>query len=128
MKTLTKKIKQRKNPKSLTLYHGTSLVNAKLLLKNGWQPNKTSKGSNQGQTKYLYLTTEPLDALWFAEEKGESTILQIITPIEYLIVDPENGVGETIDEELKISKRIKFPAKFALYKELESSAFTLYSM
>lgn len=128
MKTKIKTKRKRKNPEQLILYHGTSSRNANLLLKNGWQPNKVSKGANQGQTKYLYLTTEPLDALWFAEEKGESTILQVIVPIEYLIVDPEDGVGETVDEELEISKRTKFPAKFALFVELESSAFTLYSV
>lgn len=122
------KIQRKRNPNTLKLYHGTSLRNANLLLKNGWQPNKVSRGANQGQTKYLYLTTEPLDALWFAEEKGESTILQIMVPIEYLIVDPEDGVGETIEEELKISKRLKMPAKFALIKELEASNFDLYSV
>ena len=122
------KIQRKRNPNTLKLYHGTSLRNANLLLKNGWHPNKVSRGANQGQTKYLYLTTEPLDALWFAEEKGESTILQVMVPIDYLIVDPEDGVGETVDEELKISKRLKMPAKFALIKELEASNFDLCSV
>lgn len=121
----TKNKLKKKNPDQLKLYHGTSLENAKLFLENGWQPNKISKGANQGQTKYLYLTNEPLDALWFAQEKGESSILEVTVPINYLIVDPEDGVGESVDEELKISHRLKTPAKLALFKELRYTNFQL---
>lgn len=51
-----------------TLYHGTTSATARSLLQRGWSPNFVSTGANCGQSRYLYLTTEYEDALWFAHQ------------------------------------------------------------
>jgi hypothetical protein len=63
----------------ITMYHGTCKSSAEYLIENGWKPNQIHSGSNQGQSKYLYLTSIKEDALWFAEEKGCNDILKVIT-------------------------------------------------
>lgn len=109
---------------TITLYHGTSETSARNLLANGWQPNVWKKGGNMGQTRYLYLTIEPEDARWFANEKGEDTVLRVKNvPFENLIVDPEDGIGDDIYDELDGARRLGLPAKFALKTPLPKNHF-----
>ena len=89
---------------TVILYHGTCPESAKILLTKGWQPNSGSVGANMGQSRYLYLTTELEDALWFAQEKGCDTVLKVSNvPLSILKVDPEDGVGDTVYDELHSS-------------------------
>ena len=59
--------------RTLILYHGTCEGNGKNLIENGWKPTNSWYGGNMGNPNYLYLSSEPQDALWFAEEKGCNT-------------------------------------------------------
>ena len=112
----------------MTLYHGTTRENAKLLLKNGFIPNQVGRGSNQGQSQFLYLTTDEENALWFSEQSGSNIVLEISNINEsWLIVDPEDGVGESVEDELKISMRTKTPANFALKFPIGPEHFKLIS-
>jgi len=107
------------------LYHGTCIENAKSLIKNGWSPRSGSMGGNMGQSKYLYLTTDPEDAMWFANEKGCDTVISLHNvPKNFLIVDPEDGTYDTVDEEL--NSKHGFPGKVALTKYLGSEHFKLF--
>lgn len=108
----------------VTLFHGTTKENAELLLAHGWEPNKVSPGANQGQSQYLYLTNHPENARWFSEQKGENTILVLEdVPIEYLLVDPEDGVYDTVDDELKTLSRSGIPGCVVLAKPLPAKYF-----
>lgn len=111
---------------TITLYHGTCVENAKRLVENGWKPNSGSVGGNLGQSKYLYLSSDYEDALWFAEEKGCNSVVQINdVPLDYLIPDPEDESGYTMSELLDRLNRSKIPSKFALTTSLPSSYFTI---
>jgi RNA:NAD 2''-phosphotransferase len=105
-----------------TLYHGTTAENAELLLEHGWEPNKVSGGGNCGQSRYLYLSTGYEDALWFAEQKGSDIVLEVSDiPLDHLRVDPEDGVYDTVEEEM--SSPGGFPGKLVLTRPLEASRF-----
>lgn len=104
------------------LYHGTTAYDGAALLKNGWEPNKWGMGGNCGQTCYLYLSTEYEDALWFSQEKGESTVLKVEVPFDMLLVDPEDGFKDTVEEELALTA-----GKVVVFKPLPASAFSRYS-
>lgn len=109
---------------TLTLYHGTTPEAARLLADNGWQPNMVPAGANQGQPRYLYLTTHYEDALWFAEQKGCDTVVRLDdVPIDILAVDPEDGIGDTVLEE--VSSPHGLPGKLVLTRPLASSHFTV---
>lgn len=111
---------------TITLYHGTCKENAISLIENGWQPKEGYIGANQGQSKYLYLTTEPEDAMWFAEEKGCDTVVKIENiPLSFLRPDPEDEAGYSMSDLLDRIKNTPFPAKFALLKALSSDYFSL---
>lgn len=111
--------------KTITLYHGTTPESAEFLVQNGWQPNRFATGSQCGQSRYLYLTTHPDDALWFANEKGSDTVLELKDiPYSMLKVDPEDGIGETIEEE--IGSPHGLPGKLVLTQTVEASFFELY--
>lgn len=113
--------------KTITLYHGTTPDSAELLMQNGWQPNSFASGSHCGQTRYLYLTTHPEDALWFANEKGSETVLEMKdVPYSMLKVDPEDGIGDTIEEE--VGSPHGMPGKVVLTKAIDASAFELYGV
>ena len=115
--------------KTITLFHGTSENNANLLINNGWKPNKILSGGNMGQSKYLYLTTDKEDALWFAEESGNNTILKISDiPLDYIRFDPEDGDGDLFNYNInvainKINNGYQLPIKFVLCKELGKEHF-----
>lgn len=114
---------------NITLYHGTCEHNANELLKNGWSPNQIGQGGNMGQPQYLYVSTEPEDALWFAEEKGCNTVLKIInTPIESLKFDPEDGCADLFDYSIdvalkKLENEYQSPIKFVITKPLGNEHF-----
>lgn len=110
--------------KTYILYHGTCEDNAKSLIQNGWQPNSGNRGGNMGQTRYLYLTSGTEDALWFAQEKGCNTIVEVSNiPESYLIVDPEDGVADNVHDE--INNQFNLPGKVALTKSLDKSHFRI---
>lgn len=110
--------------RTMTLYHGTSDDAARALLDRGWEPNKWHSGGQCGQTRYLYLTNMPENAKWFAEEKGSDTVVVVKdVPIEYLEVDPEDGVAETVEEEL--SNPHGLPGNVVLTKALPASHFSI---
>jgi hypothetical protein len=109
----------------LKLYHGTCEDNADALCRNGWQPNAAPSGANQGQRRYLYVSTVEEDALWFASEKGCSAVVMIQSvPLDSLAVDPEDGIGQTIEQELAYAKKIGFPAKLVITKPVSADHFT----
>ena len=108
----------------MKIYHGTTEKSAELLLKNGWQPNQVNSGANQGDSRYLYVTTEIEDALWFSEQTGSRVILEILNfSLDNLKVDPEDGITESIEEELEISQKNRTPAKFVIISPLSSQCF-----
>jgi hypothetical protein len=96
-------------------------------LSHGWEPNSGFKGTNQGNPRYLYVTTKPQNAEWFANERNCDTVLQLIVSKAYLAVDPEDGIGETIDEELAAAERNHLPANLVVFKPLPANAFKIYS-
>lgn len=106
------------------LYHGTCEDSAANLVQNGWRPNAWSRGGNQGQRRYLYLTTGYEDALWFAEQNGCISVVEVHdVPIDHLIPDPEDATGDTVAAELAASQRHGLPAKLALVRPLPASHF-----
>jgi len=116
--------------KKITVYHGTCDSDADYLLQNGYNPNNknTMVGGNIGQRGLLYVTTEPENAFWFAQEKGCDVVLEISdVSIEALIVDPEDGYGESVEEELKFSKETGVPAYLAVNDKLDKRQFSHYA-
>jgi len=113
------------NTRKLTLYHGTCRENANNLVENGWKPINKS-GSNMGNPNYLYLSSEPEDALWFAEEKGCNTVVEVKDiPIEFLRPDPEDEAGFTMSDLLNRIDTTGYPAKFALFQSLDNKHFKI---
>jgi GNAT superfamily N-acetyltransferase len=107
---------------TVTLYHGTCPENGEALCKNGWAPRQSSMGGNMGQPRYLYLSTGKEDALWFAEEKGCSTLVEVKdVPLSYLKVDPEDGTSDTLEEELHSTTGL--PGKVVLTRPLPAEHF-----
>lgn len=112
--------------KFITLYHGTKYDNALNLIENGWQPNMGYQGANMGQSKYLYLTTEIENALWYADENGGNTVVEVKDiPIEYLKPDPEDEAGYTIQDLFDRIKTTNSPANFVLFNPLNKSHFKI---
>lgn len=112
---------------TITLYHGTCDIHGSLLIENGWGPNKVGSGANMGNPKYLYLSSEPEDALWFAQEKGCETVIKVKDiPLDYLRPDPEDEAGYTMNELISRMKRTGMPSKFVLFISLDKSHFSLY--
>ena len=113
-----------KKAKTITLYHGTCPENAEALIKNGWQPNQASVGGNAGQTRFLYLTDEPENALGYAQEKGCNTLVEVSrVPMTQLAVDPEDGTAETVEEEL--NKEMGLPGNVVLTQALQAAHFRI---
>jgi len=112
----------------ITLYHGTTKEAAKKILQEGWEPNIASRGGNQGNPNFLYVTNEPENALWFAQEKGDDVVLILEDyPLELLKVDPEDGIGASVEEELLISQKNKTPAYFIIQTPLSANKIRLFS-
>ena len=109
---------------TITLYHGTCPENGEALCKNGWVPRQSSMGGNMGQPRYLYLSTGKEDALWYAEEKGCNTLVEVKdVPLRYLKVDPEDGTSDTLEEELH--KKSGLPGKVVLTRPLPAEHFRI---
>ena len=88
--------------KIYVLYHGTTTASAENLLKNGWRPDSWCQGNQCGQTKYLYLTNEPENAEWYAQEKDSGVVLKVLVDKNNLKVDPEDGTADNIEDELSL--------------------------
>ena len=84
----------------LTLYHGTTRENAEALLSHGFDPSGWRRGANCGRTGMLYLTDDPMNAQWFGEQFGDGVVLEFRPRACDLVVDPEDGVEETVVKEL----------------------------
>lgn len=112
---------------TLDLYHGTCPENLDNLLKNGWLPRTTGVGGNMGQPKYLYVSSDPEDALWFSQEKGCNTVIKISNvPISYLKPDPEDESGFTMGELLFRIKNSNSPSKFVITQPIEKKYFSIF--
>lgn len=109
----------------MKVYHGTTIDNAKNIVENGWRPFSGGVGANCGNNAYLYVTTEKENALWFAAQKGGDTIIEIEVGIDELYIDPEDGVGETVEEELFFNNKNGFPSNFTLRKEVFKNRFEI---
>lgn len=107
----------------MILYHGTTRESAEILMKNGWKPDSWTQGNHCGQTKFLYLTNEPENALWYSQEKGECIVLDVIVDIEDLKVDPEDGICDLLEDELKLDV-----GNVVLTKSLMASNFSINPM
>lgn len=111
--------------RAVTLYHGTAAANAQRLLADGWKPGMAHSGSHRGQIRYLYLTTTPENALWYAHEKGAETVLEVRdVPLTFLHVDPEDGTAPTVEGELALS--LGLPGNLVLQQALSAAHFSLY--
>lgn len=84
----------------VTLYHGTSAENAESLLSRGFSPEGWRRGPNCGRRGHLYLTSDPENAAWYAERFDNGVVLAFEVAVEDLIVDPEDGVFDTVAEEI----------------------------
>lgn len=108
----------------ITLYHGTTLENGLNLIKYGWEPNRYS---NNIISNYLYLTSDYDDALWYANEKGGKTVIEISNiPIEYLQPDPVNEVGYNMTNLIHRIKKGNKPSKFILTEQLNCDFFNIF--
>ena len=116
------KLYEEYNESSVILYHGTSKENEKELLKNGWMPNMKRSGSQQGDPQYLYLATSPENAVWYAAKKdNDMNVLEVIVPIDYLRVDPHDGIYGNVKEEIEKGTSL------ILTKPLDYSHFKKYN-
>lgn len=99
------------------LYHGTCQDSAENMVKNGWSPNSHGVGGNDGNPSFLYVTNEYDNAMWFAEEKGCNTVIELKEiPIDSMGVDPEDGIGSDVEEEVAL--RGNFPSYFIIKKKI----------
>lgn len=105
----------------ITLYHGTTELNAEKLRKNGWEPYSGSRGNQYGNIAYLYLTNIYENALWFANEKNSHSVLSVKLPFKDLIVDPEDGSGDNIFQEYFSSLAFGLPAYLSATKPIDFS-------
>lgn len=110
---------------SRTLFHGTSDENAAALCADGWRPGERSCGSQMGNPRLFYLTTTPENALWYAQDKGSSAVLEVTVDETDLIVDPQDGYRDTVEEELAGVHSL--PGNLATRLALPSTAFRLLS-
>lgn len=98
-----------------TLYHGTTAEAAAALLREGWKPGAGAMGGNCGNSRYLYLTDDLENALWFASVKGANTVVVIRdVPVTSVMSDPEDRGGETIEAQLATRQKLGLPISVAL--------------
>lgn len=113
------------------LYHGTCLENAKSLMKNGFDPsNPWDPSANCGRPGLLYVTDVPDNALWFAENIGCHTVVEIRGISEKdLIVDPDDGRSESdkVEDELAYAKMHHMPAYLAIRSRVTPEKFSIYN-
>lgn len=107
---------------SVTLYHGTSTVSAVALEEHGWRPHEWPAGPQCGNPGLLYLTTIPENALWYSQERGSDAVLEVTVEIGDLILDPEDGIRDSVEEELNPPSG---PGNLATRTPLPASSFRL---
>jgi hypothetical protein len=113
------------NVEFITLYHGTTLLNGLNLVKYGWEPNRCA--TDLSNSKYLYLTSDYDDAMWYANEKSGNTIVEITNiPIDFLSPDPESEIGYNIENLLRRLIKNKKPSKFVLTQTLNNEHFNIF--
>ncbi len=118
-------LREQLSKKFITLFHGTTKESAEMLMKTGWVPNSGRITANMGNRKYFYLTSDPEDALWFANEVGDETVLMVSNiPISGLYPDPDDSSGYSLEELLK--SMYKHPSKFIVKTPISASQFSIY--
>jgi hypothetical protein len=109
------------NSKEIDLYVGCSEEKAKSLLTNGWKPNMNREywrnSEHGGQGRYLYLTNVPENARWYGE-----AVLKVTVAYDDLIVDPEDGTAETVEDEL--NNTLGLPGSVCATKPLSKYKFS----
>ncbi|WP_371436167.1 hypothetical protein [Polaromonas sp.] len=108
------------------LFHGTTRENALQLLKVGCG-GRAPTGANQGSRSLLYVTTDPRNALWFSQQAGERVVLQVRVPAAQLVVDPEDGTHDSVEEELQTSMVTRVPGTLAVVGTLGQAAFAVHN-
>jgi hypothetical protein len=109
-------------PSTPTLYHGTDRRFAQRLLAHGWAPHQAPAGANQGRTDRLYVTTTPDNAAWYAGRHADGVVLRVDVPADArLAVDPEDGMGATVDAELHLPHGL--PGNLTIATPLPAHAF-----
>ena len=111
--------------KEVVLFVGCTGEKAHFLLENGWQPKPIGNihhtiSAHGGQGHLLYLTNHPENAQWYGD-----TVLQVTVPFNELIVDPEDGSHDTVEEELANSKGL--PGSVCATKPLSPEKFSPFS-
>lgn len=89
-------------PGRVRLFHGTSRENAAALTEHGFRPEGWRTGGNGGRSEHLYLTNDPENAAWFAERTGDGAVIEVSVRACDLIVDPEDGIADTVAGELML--------------------------
>jgi hypothetical protein len=105
----------------MILYHGTSRRSADRLIESGWFPNSWGSGGQCGDPRYLYLTNHPEFADSYAMEKEEGVVIEVEVPDDCLRVDPDDGVYDTVAEELSMKNGI--PGSVVATRPLPATAF-----
>lgn len=108
----------------LELFHGTSQSSAEKLCKDGWSPSSYPSGSQCGSPRYLYLTNHPDNAKWYADQKENGCVIQVLVPRSLLRVDPDDGTYDSVDEEISGS----VPGSLVLTGDLCSSSFAFVDL
>lgn len=108
----------------LRMWHCTLAAGAALLLRDGWQPYRAPAGSQCGNPAFLYVTNSSENARWYADEKAEGVVVELLLDPAALRVDPEDGIGDSVAEELEISARHGLPANLAISQSINAEAFT----
>ncbi|SFF33640.1 hypothetical protein, partial [Paracidovorax wautersii] len=101
----------------VTLYHGTTPENASRLLRDG-KTGRAPLGASGGSPELLYVTTDPENAAWFADQAGGGEVLVVQVPASQLRTDPEDGVHGTVLAELQAAARTGIPASLAVFGDL----------
>jgi hypothetical protein len=109
-----------------TLYHGTDNHSADHLLKHGWKPNEHHSGNQCGRKQYLYLTNHPDNARWYADQKGSNRVLKVRVHKSHLKVDPEDGIADTVHDELNIKHGL--PGNVVAHVSLPAHHFSNHSL
>jgi hypothetical protein len=107
------------------LYHGTTSENAEMLLRSGWQPNQGHIGSNRGNPRYLYLSTDPVDASFYgySNDEYDHVVLAVKdVPLAALSTDPEDSQRTNVEEE--VSDAANFPGRLVLTHPLSARHFS----
>lgn len=108
---------------AVDLFHGTTRQRADVLLRDG-KAGFAPIGANQGRSSLLYLTTHPENALLFSQQSGDAVVLRVTVPASSLRMDPEDGVYQTVLEELQSAAASGVPASIAVQEQLLATAFS----